>query len=49
MSGNDHIQQIQIYILPIDLRRLFEGSPEIKKEFYIFLFIGKQMEINKKY
>lgn len=32
MSGDDHVQQIQIYILPVDPRRLLEESPTVEKK-----------------
>lgn len=32
MSSHHNIQQIQIYIFPVDLRSLLEERPEIKKQ-----------------
>jgi len=31
MSSHHYIEEIQIYILPIDFRRFLEESPEIKR------------------
>jgi len=31
MSGHHYVEEIQIYILPIDFRRFLEEGPEIRR------------------